>query len=95
MSKEYSLYEAKAKFSELVRRVREGGEPVTITVHGKPAVEIRPVSEATDTRSVEEVFADLEARGEAHLVGGRPWTGALRVGRAAPGGLQRFLDERR
>lgn len=35
-------YAAKTKFSELLERV-EKGEHVTITRHGKPVAEIRPV----------------------------------------------------
>jgi len=43
----YSLYEAKARFSALVRRVRGGGR-VVIAAHGKPAAALCPV-EADDT----------------------------------------------
>ena len=39
---EYSVAEAKAKLSELIDRA-EKGEGVTITRHGKPIVEMRPV----------------------------------------------------
>lgn len=35
MPRKYSLYEAKSKLSELVRQVREGGRPITITLHGR------------------------------------------------------------
>lgn len=95
MPKEYSLYEAKAKLSELVRRVREGGESVTITVHGKPAVEIRPVERDNAEQSLDAMFEEMDARGESHLVGGELWSGKLRVGRKyVPGALKRFLDDR-
>ena len=47
MSKKYSLYEAKSKLSELVRQVREGGQPVTITPHGRPVAEARPIRSRT------------------------------------------------
>lgn len=40
MSDTYSLYEAKAKLSAIVRRVREGCRAI-VTVHGKPVAEIR------------------------------------------------------
>ena len=46
MKDTYSLYEAKAKLSAIVRRVREG-HPAIVTVHGEPAVEIRPITAAT------------------------------------------------
>jgi len=59
----YSLYEAKARLSALVRRVREGHR-VVITVHGVPAVELRPI-EASE-QSLEDRLTDIEARG--HLI---------------------------
>lgn len=34
----FSLYDAKARFSEIVRMVREGTS-VTVTVHGEPVAE--------------------------------------------------------
>lgn len=40
------LSEAKAKFSELVKRV-ENGETITVTRHGKPVVELRDPNIAT------------------------------------------------
>ena len=43
MSKVYSTYEAKAKFSEILRRVRAGGT-VRISCHGEAVAEVRPVS---------------------------------------------------
>lgn len=42
---EYSVAEAKAKLSQLIARA-EKGEDVTITRHGKPVVEIKPVRPA-------------------------------------------------
>ena len=37
-----STYEAKARFSEVIRLVREG-RTVHISYHGKPVAEIRPI----------------------------------------------------
>jgi prevent-host-death family protein len=84
----YSLYEAKARLSALVRRVREGGR-VVITVHGKPAAELCPV-EADDT-DLENRLARLAERG---IVVRR--TAGARRGPVAgkPGALARFLAER-
>lgn len=42
---DYSVAEAKAKLSELIDRA-ESGEAVTITRHGRPVVELRPVTPA-------------------------------------------------
>lgn len=41
----YSLYEAKAKLSAIIRQVREG-RPVVVTLHGEPVAEIRSISPA-------------------------------------------------
>ena len=35
MGRWYSIYEAKAKFSEIIRKVREG-QTVTVSYHGEP-----------------------------------------------------------
>ena len=93
MPDSYSLYEAKARLSALVRRVREG-ERVIITLHGKPAAELRPIEEPT-AMTIEDRIADLTARGiivpasrsAADL-------GALKPLARRPGALKRFLDER-
>ena len=42
MSKVYSTYEAKAKFSEILRKVRAGGT-VRISYHGEEVAEVRPL----------------------------------------------------
>ena len=42
MRNTYSLYEAKAKLSAIVRMVREGST-VVVTLHGNPVAEIRPI----------------------------------------------------
>jgi antitoxin Phd len=41
----WSLQEAKAKFSEVVRRAQTEG-PQTVTVHGKPVVQVSPIGES-------------------------------------------------
>lgn len=85
----YSLYEAKAKLSAIVRRVREG-HSVTVTLRGEPVAEIRPIAKAGT--GFEARFKDLEDRGIV-----TPATGGIetlrRVARR-PGALKRFLDER-
>lgn len=53
---DYSVAEAKAKLSELIDRA-EKGEAVTITRHGRPVVEMKPVAAATPKRITQ---ADLE-----------------------------------
>ena len=92
MADQYSLYDAKAQLSRIVRQVREGGGTVVITVHGEPAVEIRryqPLPVDFEAR-----VAELEARGMIRPALRKPsevsWTPGIR----RPGGLKRFLDER-
>ena len=92
MSDEYSLYEAKAKLSALVRQVREG-RSVIITLRGEPVAELRPIAKAKQT--FEERVADLTAKGEitpSKRKPGDPET--FRVGKRKPGALKRFLEDR-
>ncbi|HEX4932975.1 MAG TPA: type II toxin-antitoxin system prevent-host-death family antitoxin, partial [Gemmatimonadaceae bacterium] len=63
MPDEYSLYEAKAKLSALVRQVREG-RTIVITVHGEPAAELRPVDRSARRQTLTERLEELESRGE-------------------------------
>jgi prevent-host-death family protein len=86
---EYPLYEAKAKLSAIVRRVREG-HTVVVTVHGEPAVEIRPV--AKKKQSFEERHEELVARGVIipATSNDRSFPTLMR----RPGALKRFLADR-
>ena len=85
-----STYEAKARFSEVMRLVREG-RTVHISYHGKPVAEIRPIEGKKKT--LEEHLDELERRG---LVSPPAEPGPFRPGPIVrrPGALQRFLDER-
>lgn len=85
----YSLYEAKAKFSAIVRQVRDG-QPVTVTVHGEPVVEIRPV--AKREKGLTARLQELENRGITVRARNRP--ARIRPIAKRPGALKRFLDER-
>ena len=89
MNPTYSTYEAKARFSEVLRVVREG-TAVTVTYRGKPVAEIRPIQ--PEARSVEEHFAELEKRGI--VIPAEEPRSPLEVGPPNPGGLARFLAER-
>ncbi|MGH7670675.1 MAG: type II toxin-antitoxin system Phd/YefM family antitoxin [Gemmatimonadaceae bacterium] len=89
MAKSYSLYEAKARLSAIVRQVREG-ETVVVTVHGKPAVEIRPI--APDPADLATRLADMERRGT--LAPAANPEAPLAAGQRKVGALKRFLAER-
>ena len=86
-----STYEAKARFSEVIRLVREG-RTVHISYHGKPVAEIRPI-QGEKKKTLEEHLDDLERRG---IVSPPAEPGPFRPGPVVrrPGALQRFLDER-
>ena len=60
-------YEAKAKFSELLRRV-EKGERFVITKHGVPVAVLEPVSPGR--RDVREVIEALKEFRKKHTLGG-------------------------
>jgi prevent-host-death family protein len=84
----YSTYEAKAKFSEILRLVREG-KTVYITYHGETVAEIRPLSEP------EGLSARLNRlRGEGVLQRPAAREGELGVVARKPGALARFLADR-
>jgi prevent-host-death family protein len=98
MPEEYSIYDAKAKLSALVRQVREAGSTFVITVHGQPVAELRPIVPAEmppKKQTLEERIAELTALG-AIIPSKRPpgQKPHFRVGEPNPGALQRFLDER-
>jgi prevent-host-death family protein len=84
----YSTYEAKARFSELLKKVREG-RTLTITYHGEPVAELRPIQKKSN---LEERLAWLESQG--CLTRGRSLRGKLRPLAHRPGALKRFLEER-
>lgn len=96
MPEEISLYQAKATLSALVRAVREGGASYTITVHGQPVAELRPIEpKPARKQTLAERLAELEANGEILPAKRSPkdlanWP----LGEHIPGALQRFLDER-
>lgn len=85
----YSLYEAKAKFSAIVRQVREG-RSVVVTLHGEPVAEIRPLPAATGGLAAR--LATLVERGVVARPARRP--PRLRPMVRRPGALTRFLRDR-
>ena len=85
----YSTYEAKARFSEILRKVR-AGRRVIVTHHGTQVAEIRPIEAGSETLA--ERLARLEAEGavtRAKQPGTLPRPVASRRG-----ALARFLASR-
>ena len=85
----YSTYEAKARFSEILRQVR-AGKTVTVSYRGEPVAEIRPITPKPTT--IEERLEELERRGVLvrSTTPEQPLAPAVR----RPGALKRFLAER-
>ena len=83
----YSTAEAKARFSEVLKRVR-AGRTVTVTYQGEPVAEIRPLDRAGGTAARLEwlrsrgVLVDASARAPVEPLASRP------------GALERFLADR-
>lgn len=89
MTTTYSTYEAKARFSEVLRRVR-AGQRIRITHHGKEVAEIIPVND--QEQGLGPRLEALEERGLLHRAAAPvgEWPPATR----RPGALARFLEER-
>ena len=85
----YSTYEAKSRFSEVLRQVREGAT-ITISYRGEPVAEIRPIQKETET--LEEYFDGLRRQGVLYPASEprRPFKPSAHV----PGALERFLADR-
>lgn len=92
MKKIYSLYEAKAKLSQIIREVRQHGQAVTISYHGTPVAEIRPIEPEAEVDPLRRRMRMLEEQGV--LSPARPGAPPLRPIAKRPGALERFLAER-
>ncbi len=90
MALTYSVYEAKARFSEVIRQVR-GGRTVTISYRGEPVAEIHAI-QRRPAPTLEHRLEDLE-RGGALVRPARPRQRFRAVARRT-GALARFLSER-
>lgn len=89
MRDSYSLYEAKARLSAIVKQVREGRR-VVVTLHGKPVAEIRPIQ--PDHGGIAGRMAGMVERGIVVPAAGSP--SGLRPIARRPGALDRFLRDR-
>ncbi|MBN1948028.1 MAG: type II toxin-antitoxin system prevent-host-death family antitoxin [Bradymonadales bacterium] len=88
MGNTYSVYEAKARFSELIKKVRSG-QRLIITHRGREVAELRPIQRDS---SLQQRLADLE---EAGIISG-PTGDRMVMGPIVerPGALARFIEER-
>ena len=84
----YSTYDAKARFSEVIRHVREG-RTVIVTYRGDPVAEIRPLDRSGGTSARMEWL-----RGRGVLVDAEQADRRLMPIATRPGALERFLSDR-
>ncbi len=89
MTERYSIYDAKAKLSSIVRQVREGQSAI-ITVHGEPVAEIRPYARPKET--IGERFERWVAEGK--IIPAKERGRGFKPGNPTPGALERFLADR-
>jgi len=89
MAVTYSTCEAKAKFSEVMRKVR-AGQRVVIAYRGEEVAEIRPLAGTRTT--LQRALAWLEDHGL--LSRHRERVRRLRAVARKPGALERFLGSR-
>jgi len=89
MASTYSTYEAKARFSEIIRRVR-AGQRIIISHRGQAVAEIRPL-----TGQDLDLASRLERLEEEGVIDrrGAP-VGPLKPLARKPGSLARFLESR-
>lgn len=90
MAINYSINEAKAQFSELIRQVREG-KTITVLDRGEAVAEIRPIKN-DQRQTLEERLAELKRAGV--VVGSALPKQSLKPVARRPGALARFLAER-
>ncbi len=86
----YSVYEAKAQFSALLKKVQKNVR-IIITHRGKEIAEIIP---RTAPDSFESRIADMQRHGLLEPGKKNPDGISYQVGSSRPGALRRFLDER-
>jgi prevent-host-death family protein len=84
----YPLHEARAKLSEILRRVKQG-RSVTISERGRIIARVVPIEEP---RTLSSRLRRMEADGVLVRRPRKP--GAIRPVARRPGGLRRFLRSR-
>lgn len=89
MSRTYTTYEAKSRFSEVLRQVR-AGQTILIAYRGEPVAEIRPLAPAAPGLAAR--LAAMTAAGT--LLPRAAGRAPLRPLARRPGALKRFRAER-
>ena len=86
----YPVYEAKARFSEVLRQVRDG-KTVTGSFRGEPVADIRAIKKQRSP-TLDERLAGLERNG--CLIHATMPGKSIEPVERRPGALARFLEER-
>lgn len=86
MTLSFSIYQTKARLSELLRLVKNGRE-LTVTERGEPIAKLVPFHESDNP---EKHMLDLAASGKIRLGKHKPF----KVGKKIKGALGRFLEDR-
>jgi prevent-host-death family protein len=90
MAETYSTYEAKARLSEILRKVARG-KTIRISRRGEPIAEIRPVRR--EPAALEQRISDLREQGVLSAPPPRQ-SGRLKPVARRTGALRRFLADR-
>lgn len=90
MLRTYSIYEAKTKFTEIIRKVRQG-QKVRISYRGTQVAEIRPLP-PDERKDLAKILSDLEDAGV--LTPPSDARTSLEPIAKRPGALARFLETR-
>ena len=95
----YSTYEAKTRFSEVLRQVREGAT-ITVSYRGEPVAEIRPIRQKSEITKAESLKSETPEEYEERLIREGILMPAadpnyrFKPGKPIPGALERFLADR-
>jgi prevent-host-death family protein len=89
MARVYSTYEAKAKLSEILRKVR-GGQRIGISYRGEIVAEVTPVEPPAETAAGRL----RRLQDEGTIVPARSQSRAFPRLARKPGAVKRFLDSR-
>ena len=95
----YSTYEAKTRFSEVLRQVREGAT-ITVSYRGEPVAEIRPIQQKSEITKAESLKSETPEEYEERLIREGILMPAadpnyrFKPGKPIPGALERFLADR-
>lgn len=89
MTETYSTYDAKAKLSEILRKV-ESGRTIRISRHGVPVAEIRPIRPGP-SRLADRIEELMDGGG---LTAAADPSARLKPIVVRPGALARFLADR-